>query len=154
MSSPYDSLPGFDSPEAAARSTFPPQHVRVIASASNGRDGYVLLDTGPPGQPYLYGVCCHFRSGRWHEGSSSNGPGWSSTDDESGLGMFMHWNEAGPGVDCVRLELDGDGIEAPVSQGAFLAVWFDRPYSDGVGPRIVAYRQHGQWKAFEGWQWY
>jgi len=145
---------GYDTPEAAAMSTFPPQHVHVVASRSNGRDAYVLLDTGSPGHPYLYGVTCRCRDGRWGEGVSSNGFGWSPTADDGSLGMWTHWSEAGPGVDCVRMELDGDVVDAPVSENSFLAVWFDRPHSADTGPRVVAFRQHGEWKPYEGWQWH
>ena len=54
----------------------------------------------------------------------------------------------------VRMELDGEVLDAPVSENSFLAVWFDRSYSRNTGPRIVAFRQHGEWKPYEGWQWH
>jgi hypothetical protein len=52
------------------------------------------------------------------------------------------------------MELDGEVVDAPVSENSFLAVWFDRPHNEDTGPRIVAFRQHGEWKPYEGWQWH
>ena len=49
---------GFDSPEAAAMSTFPAEYCHVVAARTEGDDAYVLLDTGPPERPYLYRVNC------------------------------------------------------------------------------------------------
>jgi hypothetical protein len=46
---------GHDSPESAAMEGFPTAHCRVIASRTFEDDAHVLLDTGSPGQPYLYG---------------------------------------------------------------------------------------------------
>jgi len=45
---------GHDSVEEAAMEGFPKAHCRVVASRTFEDDGYVLLDTGSPGRPYLY----------------------------------------------------------------------------------------------------
>src|SRR5437763_11093428 len=64
----------FDSPEEAARYGFPAE-CRIVAMRKQGDAAYVLLDTGPAGRPYLYGVNCQRRDGSWSPGASGNGPG-------------------------------------------------------------------------------
>lgn len=142
---------GYDTPEAAAMSTFPPQYVHVVASCSDGRDAYVLLDTGSPGQPYLYGVNCHFRDGLWVEGGSGNAGGWSRTDEHEPLGTISIWDEAPAGADLARVEFEGEIVEVPVVEGVFLTVFFRRPLTDSFS-RNVAFRPAGEWKP-EDRQW-
>jgi hypothetical protein len=79
---------GFDSPEVAAMSTFPAEHAYVVAARTQGDDAYVLLNTGSHEQPYLYGVNCRRRAGRWHESGSGSGPGWEQTADDPDVGTL------------------------------------------------------------------
>jgi hypothetical protein len=94
---------GFDSPEAAAMSTFPAEYCSAVATQTQGDNAYVLLNTGPPDRPYLYGVNCHRTDGRWFEGASSNGPGWEQTDHDPDVGTLSCWSDVPMGVDAVRV---------------------------------------------------
>jgi hypothetical protein len=136
----------FDSPEAAAMSTFPAEYCRVVAARSEGDDAYVLLDTGPAGRPYLYGVHCSRTGGRWDEGYSSNGPGWSQSDDDLELGTLSFWNDAPAGVDSVRVEFAGTVIDEPVRNGAYFLVWFRVP-CPSQWPRVIAVCSSGVWQS-------
>src|SRR5215208_6036453 len=72
-----DEQRGFDTPEEAALEGFSAAaSCRVLASHTQGDVAYVLLDTHADGWPYLYGVNCYRKEGRWHDGSSGNGGGW------------------------------------------------------------------------------
>lgn len=93
---------GFDSPESAATSTFPPQHCRVIAARANGDYAYVLLDTGSIDYPYLYGVNCLRQDGRWFERCDGNAPGWARNID-SDLGTLSFWGHSPVGADVVKI---------------------------------------------------
>ena len=137
---------GFDTPEAAAMSTFPAESCSVVAARTEGDDAYVLLDTGPPERPYLYGVNCHRTDGRWFEGASSNGPGWGQTDDGTDVGTLSLWNDVPMGVDSVRVAFGGAVIDEPVQNGAYLLVWF-RVQLPSEWPRVVAVRRSGNWEA-------
>ena len=75
------------------------------------------------------------------------------TDDQGKTGMVIFSDDAASGIDSVRTELAGDVLEVPVTEGVFLAVWFGRPYDEDNGPRIVAFRRHGEWKPYERWPW-
>lgn len=81
---------GLHSPESAATSTFPPQYCRVIGAHAGGDYAYVLLDTGSIEYPYLYGVDCQRRNGRWFESSDGNSPGWARNRD-SDVGTQSFW---------------------------------------------------------------
>ncbi|HEY7476487.1 MAG TPA: hypothetical protein VH679_15810 [Vicinamibacterales bacterium] len=134
---------GYDSPEAAAMEGFPAKYCHVVAIRVNGDEAYVLLDTGPAGRPYLYGVNCGRRGGRWFGGASGNGPSWSLSDERTGLGTLSVWDEAPPAADRVRVEYDGQVIEEPVREGAYLVVFWNRP-SD-FKHSSVAFRINGEW---------
>ena len=108
-------------------SGFPPVHCRVVASVMHEGDAYVLLDCGSPGQPYLYGVNCVRREGGWSEMSSGNGPGWSLTVPDRGLGTPTLWGDAPADADLVRVNFNGLTSEVPVRNGAYLAVWWRVP---------------------------
>jgi hypothetical protein len=136
---------GSDSPEHAAMEGFPAKWCRVLARRVHGDDAYVLLDTGSRDRPYLYGVTCKRQDGRWIEGASGNGPGWSQTDEATRLGTWSMWDEAPAGVEMVRVELNGQVLEERVVDGAYLAVWFRQPEPRGPGPRVTAYRIAGRW---------
>lgn len=112
----------FESPEAAAMSTFPAKYCRVVASRAEGDHAYVLLDTGSDGRRYLYGVTCFRQDGKWLEGGSCNGPCWSRTGD--GVGMQVTWGEAPPGVKAVRLRVNGNVVDIPVNDGIYFEAWF------------------------------
>jgi hypothetical protein len=140
---------GFDSPEAAAMSTFPAEYCSVVAARSDEDDAYVLLNTGPPGHPYLYGVHCRRRAGRWDEGYSSNGPGWSQTDDDREVGTLSFWGDVPAGVDSVRVEFEGTAIDEPVRNGACFLVWFRVP-CPSQWPRVIAVCSSGRWEPGSG----
>lgn len=86
--------PGFESPGSAALSGFPAEHCRVVASAAEGDEAYVLLDTGPGAGGYLYGANVVREDGRWLPGSDGNGPGWTVTDPQGALGTLAIGDEA------------------------------------------------------------
>lgn len=134
----------FPTPEAAALDGFPDAHCRVAASATGGDDAYVVLDTGPAGHPYLYGVCVARQDGGWAEGGSGNGGGWTQTDGERGLGTATAWGEAPEGADGVRVSFRGEVREAPIENGVYLVAWWRVSPDDGL-PRVDAFRIGGRW---------
>lgn len=136
----------FPTPEAAVLDGFPGIPCRVLASATGGDDAYVVVDTMPDGQPYLYGACVGRRDGGWVEGTSGNGPGWTCTDDEHGLGTATAWGPAPDGAVRVRASFGGDVREAPVANGVYLVAWWRVPWADGF-PRVEAFRIDGRWVA-------
>src|SRR5436190_18683578 len=105
---------GHDSPETAPMEGFPEAHCHVVASRVFEDEAYVLLDTGSPGQPYLYGSHCYRRHGRWFEAGSGNAYGWAQTDDDPNLGTLSFWGDVPSGVDAVRVEFEGTISEEPV----------------------------------------
>src|ERR1044071_1127780 len=121
----------YPTPEAAAMEGFPPEHCRVVAVAVGGDAAYVLLDTGSPSRPYLYGsIVVRGRDG-WGERSSHNGnSGWSRTDAELDVGVVYHWDEAPAGVTAVQVEWAGNTQEVPVENDVYLAAWW-RQYDIG-----------------------
>lgn len=133
----------FSTPEAAALDGFPAAHARVVACATAGDDAYVLLDTGPAEQPYLYGSCLTRDDDGWREVASGNGPGWTLTDPERELGTAVVWDEAPEGADRVRAVLHGQVWEAGVSNGVYLVAWWRVPADHH--PQIEAFRIHGRW---------
>ena len=140
-------MPGFDTPDGAAMTGFPAKYCRVVATRVEGDHAYVLLDTGPPAQPYLYAVNCKRQDGRWFEGASGNGPGWSLSDEAKRLGTWSVWGEAPTDADVVRVEFHDQLVEERVTSGVYLAVWWRQPEPDGVGPRVIAFRIKGDWIA-------
>ena len=96
-----------DSLADAAQASFPPQFCRIVAMREQGDLGYVLFDTRPSGEPYLYGVDYQRVDGRWTEGGSRNGPGWSRLRLGSDLGILAEWGEAPAGANRVRVEFQG-----------------------------------------------
>jgi hypothetical protein len=139
---------GFDSPERAAIEGFPPEHCRVIASRADGDDAYVLLNAGSTERPYLYGVNCRQEGGRWFEGASGNGPGWARTSDDPDVGTLSLWGDAPPGGEMVRVEFDGQVIDEPVREDAYLIVWWRVP-APRVWPRVTGFRVLGSWVRHE-----
>jgi hypothetical protein len=135
---------GFDSPESAAMVDFPPKFCRVIASRVNGDDAYVLLNTGSTAHPYLYGAHCRRETGRWLEQGSSNSAGWAPTGHDPDVGTLSCWGQAPAGADMVRVEFGGDIVDEPVSEGAYLVVWWRVP-APQVWPRLGAFRIAGRW---------
>jgi hypothetical protein len=126
-------------------SSFPARYCRVAASPVDGDDAYVLLDTGSDGRPYLYGVNCSKRDGRWEEGSSSNGPGWSQVGRDDLLGTLVVWDQAPPGAEIVRVRFEGQAIEEPVQNGVYLAVWWRTRCPEESWPRVDAFRVGDTW---------
>jgi Ankyrin repeats (3 copies) len=135
---------GFDSPESAALYGFPPEDCRVVAIRSAGDAAYVLMDTHASGRPYLYGVNCVREGTRWFDRASGNGPGWSQTDDDPDLGTLSLWHEAPIGADMARVEFQGNVIDEPVKDGAFLVVWWRVPPPHDW-PRVTAFKIDGRW---------
>jgi hypothetical protein len=142
---------GFDSPEHAAMDGFPTECCRVVASRVDGDNAYVLLDTGSPGQPYLYGVNCKRSNGQWFEGASGNGGGWSLTDVTARVGTWSLWGDAPADVDRVRASFNGELFEEPVLQGAYLFVWWRQPESLGEAPAVTEVRISGKWIERPDW---
>lgn len=134
----------FETPEAAALDGFPGAHCRVVAARISGDDAYVLLDAGEPGYPYLYGSCVAREDGGWREGTSSNGPGWTSTEEDGELGTLVDWDVAPEGADQVRVSFRGETRIEPVANGVYLAAWWRVP-SDLAFPRVEAFRIRGRW---------
>jgi hypothetical protein len=137
--------PGHESAEDAALEGFPKAHCRVVASRTFEDDAYVLLDTGSPGHPYLYGSTCYRRDGRWFEAGSTNGPGWEQTSHDPDLGTLSFWGDVPAGVDMVRVEFDGTIREESVRDGAYFLIWWRLP-APTEWPRIVATCENGLWK--------
>jgi hypothetical protein len=125
-------------PEEAAMVGFPPQYVRVVATRIDGDDAYVLLDTGPRNQPYLYGVNCKRGPTGWREMSSGNGGSWSLSDEEHSLGTWALWDDAPRGAGRIEVEFEGETTEHPVADGFYLVVFFRRPAEPG--PKITGFR--------------
>ena len=135
-----------DSPESAAMTGFPDAHCRVVSSRVLAEDAYVLLDTGSPGQPYLYGVNCHRKDGQWFEGASSNGPGWEQTAHDPDLGTLSWWGDAPAGADFIRVAFEGTVIDEPIQDRVYLLVWWRVPYPS-EWPRVIALRVNGTWES-------
>jgi hypothetical protein len=141
-------MSGFASLADAARASFPERFCRVLEIREHDNMGYALFDTGPAGQPYLYGVNYERRDGRWFEGSSANGWGWSHVGSDPGRGTAAIWGAAPRSADRVRLEFRGVGREEEVRGGVFLAVWWSVACPTDLldpGPQVTAFRTGGQW---------
>ena len=137
-------MPSHDSPESAALTGFS-AGCRVVGSRVHDDAAYVLLDTGPAENPYLYGVTCIREAAEWRHGSSANGPGWTLLDSDGETGVMSLWGEAPAGAEKVRAEFDGDVLEAPVEQGVYLAVWWNVPRSCVARPTVREIRVGGVW---------
>jgi hypothetical protein len=135
----------FPTPEEAAMDGFPATACRVAAVASEGDDAYVVVDTGPPGHPYLCGVSARRENGGWVEGTSGSGPGWTLTDGEHELGTATVWGEAPAGAVRVRAAYLGDVRERPVAGGVYLVAWWRVPSPTDAHPRVEAFRIGGKW---------
>jgi hypothetical protein len=137
----------FDSPEAAAMEGFPPERCRVVASAVQEDEAYVVLDTGPVGHPYLYGSAVSRGPRGWEAGTSGNGPsaGWTLTDFEHDLGTSYIYDLAPAGADRVRAVLDEDVEEVAVGGAVYLVSWWRVPFRE-TGPKVLAFRVGGTWK--------
>jgi hypothetical protein len=144
-------MPGPDqnTPESAAMAGFPPAHVRVVAVAQDGDDAFVVLDTGTPGRPYLYGGTVHRVDGQWTGGIDGNGGavGWTITDHDRELGVVTIWDEAPPGAVAARVQWRGIVQDVPVHAGGFLAAWWREPWPEAEWPTLVAVHIAGQWVA-------
>lgn len=122
---------------------FPPTYCRVVATAVNGDHAYVLLDTGSPGRPYLYGSHCVRAGTEWAESSSGNGGGWSLTDERTSLGLCCVWDDVDPAADLVRIEFDGRIADYPVTNGIYFVIWWNQPST--IEPAVIAIRVRGEW---------
>ena len=104
----------FPTPEAAMMEGYPPGGCRVLAVAVDGKDGFVVLDTGPAGRRYLYGGTVERVEGGWRPGIDGNGGavGWTHTGPEEDVGVVAVWDEAPAGADMVRVAWRGKVHEA------------------------------------------
>jgi hypothetical protein len=137
--------PGFDTPEDVALLGFPRDLCRVVACRVHGDHACVLLDTGSPGQPYLYGQYCRRVDGRWRDGGSGNAPDWQRTDAVHAIGVIAFWGEAPPDAEAVRVVFGRESVEEAVVHGAWLAVWWSQPPPEEEWPSVEAYRVRGVW---------
>ena len=135
---------GYDSPDRAATAGFSEAHCRAVASQVYEDNAYVLLDTGSPGEPYLYGADCCRINGRWFELGSRNGSGWHQTGDDPAVGTLSLWDEVAEDVEAVRVMFNGSTSEHPARDRAYLAVWWRVP-PPVEWPAVVGVRKHGVW---------
>lgn len=125
---------------------FPAAHCRVLAVDLDGRDGYVVLDTGPADYRYLYGGTVHRVDGGWVGGSDSNcAEGWTLTDRERKVGVVALSDKAPRGADAVRVAWRGEEREAPVRNGVYLVTWWREPDPKNTLPRVTDVRVGGRW---------
>ena len=141
----------FDAPDDVAMAGFPPEHCRVVASRVNGDYAYVLLNTGPSEQPYLYGIHCRRENGTWLQKGSSNDPGWEQTDDDPETGTLAFWDHAPAGADMVGTQFDGRTFEGPVMDRIYLLVWWGVAEPQNW-PCVQAFRMAGVWVDYGGLQ--
>jgi len=146
------------SPETVAMMGFPEASCRVLHCQTTGDDAYVLLNTGSSAQPYLYGISCFRENGRWFEAGGGNGPGWSASRANPGLGLLTFWDSVSADVDAVRVQYADTEIEAPVVDRTFFLIWPDVPSPDdhrlppAAWPRVVGIRKNGEWqRPLLGW---
>jgi hypothetical protein len=135
----------FPTPQEAALEGFPAMYCRVAAWARQDDDAYVVVDTGEPGHPCLYGVCVAREGGGWVGGGSGNGGGWTRTDGEDALGTATAWGEAPSGATRVRAVYGSVVREAPVGGGVYLVAWFRVPPPARNEPRVEAFQVGGRW---------
>lgn len=135
------------SPEEAALFGFPAGAVRVVASRQNDDVAFVLLATNPHGWRYLYGVNCERVEGKWSEGGSGNGPGWSEIGPIGSFGTLTLWGDVTRDADRARARFEGQSFEMTVDGGVYLFVWWNVPVpgDNWVWPRLEALRVRGEW---------
>ena len=92
----------------------------------------------------MYGVNCVREGNRWFESISGNGPGWSQTDHDPDLGTLSLWDQAPSGAEMARVEFQGNVIDEPITDGAFLVVWWRVPPPHDW-PRVTAFKIDGRW---------
>lgn len=137
----------FDKPEQAAMFGFPERYCRVVASAVNGDDAFVLLDTGSDGRSYLYGVQCRRSNGQWFDAGSSNASGWWQCGSDPERGALAFYDEAPEGADVVRVVFSDAVNEVLVRAGAYLAVWWNTECPPlEAWPRVVEVHVGGEWR--------
>lgn len=131
---------------------FPGAHCRVAASAIDEDDAYVVLDTGPAGYRYLYGLSAVREADGWRDGTGGNGPaaGWVLADAARELGTAYVYGEAPAGATRVRATLGGDVREAAVAGGIYLVTWWRVP-GDAPPPALAAFEIGGAWMPAGPW---
>jgi hypothetical protein len=141
------SLELFPTPEDAAMHGFPRAHCQVVAVEVDGKDGFVLLDTGPAEYRYLYGGTVQRLAGGWCGGIDSNGGGvrWTRTDDEGDVGVIAVCGEAPSDAVAVRVEWRGEIRETPIRNGVYLLTWWREPYPERDWPEVTAFRVGNAW---------
>ncbi|HEX8394405.1 MAG TPA: hypothetical protein VF665_18815 [Longimicrobium sp.] len=136
----------FATPQEAAMSGFSARYCRVVATAVDGDDGYVVVDTGSDGHPYLYGGAVKREAGGWSDGTSGNGDGWISSGDlEEEIGAYALWGEAPAGADAVRARWRGDVRETLIEHGVYLVAWWRVPCPEDDYPSVTEFRIDGNW---------
>lgn len=101
-----------------------------VAYSPDGNHAVVLLGTNEPPFLYPHQVLCGRGENGWCEGTSGNGPGWSSTrdaEDEPNLGAATVWDEAPAGATAAVVSFEGGEHEVPVREGDFLFAAWDTP---------------------------
>lgn len=126
---------------------FPAAHCRVLAVDLDGKDAFVVLDTGPAGYRYLYGGTVERTEGGWVGGCDGNGGavGWTLTDSDRRLGVVALWDDAPPGADAVRVKWRDDERDEAVRNGVYLVTWSRETDPKLSLPRVIAFRVGGRW---------
>jgi hypothetical protein len=129
-------------PEEAARGEIPERFARALAVAysPDGNHAVVLLGTNEEPYLYPYQVVCSLGKSGWVEGTSSNGPGWSSTSSEGepNVGVATDWDEAPPEATAALVSFEGQEHEVPVQEGYFLFAALNVP-DDIEGRRLPSF---------------
>ena len=133
---------GFESLAAAVNASMP--SCRLLVLEEHGDAAFALFDAHPNGPAYLYEVHFARRGGRWSEGSSGNGCGWTLVDEAANVGVLTDWGEAPEGADRVRSELGEERVEKNVVDGVFAVAWWDVPREPRL-PLLTSYRVCGRW---------
>lgn len=120
----------FATPEAACLSEYPVGQAKVIAVDMHEPFAVVLLKVNDrPPHVFDQTLCTKGPNG-WEAGSSSNGPGWFSTSDRSGV--ITMWGESTQA--SVKLSYLEDEVEVPVVDGMFFhCIWDARPEDQQLG---------------------
>jgi len=136
---------GHPTPERAACSGIPERYCRVLALEEHGDWAVALLATNEPDDPYPLQVICRREDGRWLEWTSSNGGGFTTTDE--GRLVVTLWDVAPADAGTARVLFEGAEHRVPVKHGYFLfCAWGVALPDDADGwpeahwwPRVVAF---------------
>lgn len=142
-------LPGFATPEEAARGSTPAKYVRVIGTVVRGDNALVaqLMNDRPSFEVETV-YCSQEADGTWTEGSSGNSTtGFLPTGE--GVGTYMAWDEAPEGAVAARCVCRGIEQQVPVVIGCALAV-FDAVQTEDEDLALLDAPQIVAWIAADG----